>query len=122
MRPRYPILGGWKYSFTLGWDAPLGDSASYDAKTGTYIAEVPIMLGLPAAVVDEVTVKIVLPEGATDVEYVLPFPAISQSSDTHITYLDTTGRPELIFKYKDLTEKHAQAIYVCALPMFHLSA
>ena len=44
MRPRYPILGGWKYSFTLGWDAPLGDSASYDAKTGTYIAEVPIML------------------------------------------------------------------------------
>ncbi|KAL1702316.1 Ribophorin I [Schizophyllum commune] len=112
MRPRYPILGGWKYSFTLGWDAPLGDSASYDAKTGTYFVEVPIMLGLPAAVVDELTVKIVLPEGATDVDYVLPFPAISQASDTHITYLDTTGRPELIFKYKDLTEKHAQAIYV----------
>ncbi|KAL1747451.1 Ribophorin I, partial [Schizophyllum fasciatum] len=112
MRPRYPILGGWKYAFTLGWDAPLGDSASYDAKTGTYVVEVPVMLGLPAAVVDELETKIVLPEGATDVSFVLPFPALSNSISTHVTYLDTTGRPELTFKYKDLTEKHAQSIYV----------
>ncbi|TRM67578.1 Ribophorin I [Schizophyllum amplum] len=112
MRPRYPILGGWKYAFTLGWDAPLADSASYDAATGTYIVEVPIMISLPAAVVDEVEVKIILPEGATDVTYTPPFPALSNWASTHITYLDTTGRPELTFKYKDLTEKHAQSIYV----------
>jgi oligosaccharyltransferase complex subunit alpha (ribophorin I) len=25
LRPRYPILGGWNYSFTVGWDSPLSE-------------------------------------------------------------------------------------------------
>lgn len=32
---------------------------------------------------------------------------------THVTYLDTIGRPALIFRYKDLTDKHVQSIYAC---------
>lgn len=58
-------MGGWNYSFTLGWDAPLADSASYDAKTGTYYVGIPVMTLIPGAVVDEAEVKIILPEGAT---------------------------------------------------------
>ena len=65
LRPRYPLLGGWNYSFTLGWDAPLGDSASWDKTTGRYIVEVPIMTPIPGAVVNDAEVKIILPEGAT---------------------------------------------------------
>jgi len=65
LKPRYPILGGWNYSFTLGWDAPLEDSASYDKSTGRYIVEVPIMTPILGAVVNEEWLKIVLPEGAT---------------------------------------------------------
>ena len=65
LRPRYPLLGGWNYSFTLGWDAPLGDSASWDAKTGNYIVEIPIMTPIPGAVIEEAEVKVILPEGAT---------------------------------------------------------
>jgi oligosaccharyltransferase complex subunit alpha (ribophorin I) len=65
LRPRYPLLGGWNYSFTLGWDAPLADSVSWDKSTGKYIAEIPIMTPLPGAVVDNAEVKIILPEGAT---------------------------------------------------------
>lgn len=65
LRPRYPIWGGWNYTFTLGWDAPLADYAGYDAKTGRYTVGVPIMTVIPGAVVDEATINIVLPEGAT---------------------------------------------------------
>ena len=65
LRPRYPIMGGWNYSFTLGWDSPLEDYAGYDKKTGKYVVGVPIMTIIPGAVVDEAEVKIVLPEGAT---------------------------------------------------------
>jgi len=112
LKPRYPLLGGWNYSFTLGWDSPLADSASWDKDTGKYIVKVPIMTLVPTAVVNEAEVTIILPEGATEVEASLPFPAISGEISTHVTYLDTTGRPALTFNYQNLTEKHAEAIYV----------
>ncbi|RDB22610.1 Dolichyl-diphosphooligosaccharide--protein glycosyltransferase subunit 1 [Hypsizygus marmoreus] len=112
LRPRYPMMGGWNYSFTLGWDAPLEDSASWDKSTGKYIVEVPIMTPIPGAVVDTAEVKVILPEGATDVEFVPPFPAVANWISTHTTYLDSVGRPELTFQYKDLTVFHAQNIFI----------
>lgn len=63
-RPRYPVLGGWNYSFTLGWDAPLADYAGWDKESGKYIVGIPVQTLYPGAVVDEAEVKIILPEGA----------------------------------------------------------
>ena len=31
---------------------------------------------------------------------------------THITYLDTKGRPSVTFEYENLTDKHTGVIYV----------
>jgi len=64
-RPRYPLMGGWNYSFTLGWDSPLADSATWDSRNGRYIVQVPIMTLIPGAVVDNAEIKVILPEGAT---------------------------------------------------------
>jgi oligosaccharyltransferase complex subunit alpha (ribophorin I) len=58
-------MGGWNYTFTLGWDSPLADSASVDKATGKYIVQVPVWTPIPASVVNEAEVKIILPEGAT---------------------------------------------------------
>jgi oligosaccharyltransferase complex subunit alpha (ribophorin I) len=66
-------MGGWNYSFTLGWDAPLADSASWDKKTGKYIVQVPVLTEIPSAVVDDAEITIVLPEGATYVTRCLHF-------------------------------------------------
>jgi len=112
LRPRYPLLGGWHYNFTLGWDSALGDWASWDRLTGKYLVEIPIMTAFPGAVVNDAEVQIILPEGATDVEFTPPFPAIANWKSTHTTYLDSVGRPALTFQYKDLTIMHAQSIYV----------
>jgi oligosaccharyltransferase complex subunit alpha (ribophorin I) len=136
LRPRYPLLGGWNYSFTLGWDAPLESAVSYDKKTGIYTLAVPIMTAIPGAVVTEEELQIILPEGATsvsfcffhltvsaaddmflhssDVDFVTPFPGLSTVRGTHVTFLDTVGRPSITLRYKDLTVKHAQDIYVGA--------
>ncbi|KAJ8472339.1 hypothetical protein ONZ45_g16685 [Pleurotus djamor] len=65
LRPRYPLLGGWNYSFTLGWDSDLSDSAVYDSSSGKYIVKVPLMTLIPGCVVNEAEVTVVLPEGAT---------------------------------------------------------
>lgn len=64
LKPRYPIMGGWNYSYTIGWDSPLEDSASWDAVNGRYIVGVPVQTLIPSAVIDDAEVKIILPEGA----------------------------------------------------------
>ncbi|KAJ3515344.1 hypothetical protein NLJ89_g1815 [Agrocybe chaxingu] len=112
LRPRYPLLGGWNYTFTLGWDTPLQDSASFDKSSGRYIVEVPIMTPILGAVINQEELTVILPEGATDVQFVAPFPAADTLIGTHTTYLDTTGRPKLTFYYKDLTVKQAESIFV----------
>ncbi|KAH6914915.1 oligosaccharyltransferase alpha subunit [Coprinopsis sp. MPI-PUGE-AT-0042] len=112
LKPRYPILGGWNYSFTLGWDAPLETAVTYDKSTGKYTLAVPIMTTIPGAVISHETLQIILPEGATDIDFVTPFPAQSATIGTHVTFLDTIGRPTIVLEYKDLTLKHAQEVYV----------
>ncbi|KAI0327775.1 oligosaccharyl transferase alpha subunit [Cubamyces sp. BRFM 1775] len=112
LRTRYPVMGGWNYSFTLGWDSPLEDYAGYDKSTGKYIVGIPLITSVPTSVVNEAEIKIILPEGATDIDYFAPFPALSESMSTHITYLDTIGRPKITLKYRDLTDKHTGTIYV----------
>ena len=44
--PRYPILGGWNYSFTLGWNSPLQDWATRDLK-GRYIVAITVLEHIP---------------------------------------------------------------------------
>lgn len=65
VKPRYPVMGGWNYTFTLGWDADLANAAGYNKSSGEYTVEVPIMTAISGAIVDNLEVKIVLPEGAT---------------------------------------------------------
>jgi oligosaccharyltransferase complex subunit alpha (ribophorin I) len=112
LKPRFPLMGGWNYSFTLGWDSPLADSAAWDKKTGRYLVQIPVMTLIPGAVVNQAEVSVILPEGATDVQFVPPFPAVSNWISTTTTYLDTTGRPTLTFEYSQLTDRHTGSIYV----------
>ena len=47
-----------------------------------------------------------------DIDYFVPYPALSETISTHITYLDTVGRPKITLKYAQLTDKHGGNIYV----------
>ncbi len=59
------MLGGWNYSFTLGWDSPLEDYGGWQKESGKYLVGIPVQTLMPSAVVDEAEIKIILPEGAT---------------------------------------------------------
>ncbi|KAG9016775.1 dolichyl-diphosphooligosaccharide--protein glycosyltransferase subunit 1 [Tulasnella sp. 427] len=111
LRPRYPLMGGWNYTFTLGYDMPLEDWASYDAAQGAYVAAVPFLTAVPGAAYDDVEVKVVLPEGASIVDVNPPFDTTIEYQ-RHYTFLDTIGRPTITFKSKNLTDKHAGLIYI----------
>lgn len=60
--PRYPIMGGWNYSFTVGYDAPLEDYLK--KKEGGFVLGVPFLTPITDVAVDEVELSIRLPEGA----------------------------------------------------------
>jgi oligosaccharyltransferase complex subunit alpha (ribophorin I) len=65
LTPRYPVLGGWNYTFTVGWDMPLAgylkNAADGHARK---VLSVPFLTGLKDVAVDEAEVSVILPEGA----------------------------------------------------------
>ena len=40
LKPRYPVFGGWKYSFKVGWDADLKKSLRKLARGVGYVLKV----------------------------------------------------------------------------------
>lgn len=66
LKPRYPIFGGWKYPFTVGWNA---DAANFLRKTATggFVLKVPFLEGPKQAEgveYEDIDVRVLLPEGA----------------------------------------------------------
>lgn len=64
LRPRYPLMGGWTYNFTMGYEVPLTDSVQFDADTGEYVWTFPFINALADTPVDAAEVHLLLPEGS----------------------------------------------------------
>jgi oligosaccharyltransferase complex subunit alpha (ribophorin I) len=65
LRPRYPVFGGWNYSFTVGWNHDLKEFLRVKPSGEDFILKVPFLEGPKEPVVyDEVEVTVILPEGA----------------------------------------------------------
>jgi oligosaccharyltransferase complex subunit alpha (ribophorin I) len=65
LRPRYPLLGGWTYNFTIGYQAPLHHYLK--KANGLYHLAVPFVTTLKSVPIDSAVVRILLPEGAQSV-------------------------------------------------------
>lgn len=65
LKPRYPIFGGWNYSFVTGWNNELSTFLR-KGKGSEYVLKVPFLEG-PREIITYTTidVTIILPEGAT---------------------------------------------------------
>lgn len=66
LKPRYPVFGGWNYTFVTGWNHDLREFV-HGAKNGEdFVLRVPFLEGMKEAVTyGDVEVTIILPEGAT---------------------------------------------------------
>ena len=89
VKPRYPVFGGWKYSFRIGWDADIKQFLrKLSASDGNgYVLKVPFIEGpkMPEGVsYEKVEVRVILPEGATYVPFpkVLPFRLVQRMKTT----------------------------------------
>lgn len=105
LRPRFPLFGGWKTHYTLGYNVP---SFEYLFQNGdNYLLKMRVIDHIfDDMVVDEITTKIILPEGSLNVKLIAPYSVTRNSDDLHYTYLDTFGRPVISFNKKNLVENH----------------
>lgn len=68
LKPRYPLFGGWKYSFKVGWDGDLKSFLRKLKKGDGYVLKVPFLEGPKQAEgveYEKVVLRVILPEGAT---------------------------------------------------------
>ncbi|KAI0482856.1 Ribophorin I [Xylariaceae sp. FL0804] len=109
LKPRYPVFGGWKYPFTIGWNA---DSRRFLKKKqgDTYLLNVPLLEGpkQPEGIeYEHVEVRVFLPEGAENVQFYTNAPESSiteHNVDLVKTYLDTVGRTVVTIKARNLVD------------------
>ncbi|KAH8814907.1 Ribophorin I [Xylogone sp. PMI_703] len=107
LRPRYPVFGGWNYPFRVGWDA---DAPKFlrKLKTGDkYILNVPFLEGPKQSegiVYEDVEVRVILPEGATNVAFHTTVPITSSKITAHKTFMDTLGRTTLVLRARNLID------------------
>ncbi|PNH06279.1 hypothetical protein TSOC_007366 [Tetrabaena socialis] len=103
---RFPLMGGWKVDFTLGYSVPLAGSL-FHAKGGKRRLTMDLASPLEDVFVEDMIVKVVLPEGSSNLKPILPY-EVEQSYETKYTYLDTTGRPVLVLHKRNVASpEHA---------------
>ncbi|KAK6144803.1 hypothetical protein DH2020_021623 [Rehmannia glutinosa] len=97
IEPRYPLFGGWKSTFVIGYGVPLQDFLFESAAGARYLN---YSFGCPLA--DTV---VVLPEGSKDPSVEVPF-AVEQSLQTKYSYLDVIGRTVVVLEKNNVVPEH----------------
>lgn len=107
LRPRFPLFGGWRTHYVLGYNVPsyeylyyYGDNYKLKMRVMDHVFD--------DMVVEELITKIILPEGSENLRLTTPYPMVRLPNSRHSTYLDTKGRPVVTVTQKNLVENHIQ--------------
>ncbi|XP_031503172.1 dolichyl-diphosphooligosaccharide--protein glycosyltransferase subunit 1B [Nymphaea colorata] len=104
IEPRYPLFGGWKATFIIGYGLPLQDFL-FESTDGKRYLNFSLGCPLVETTVDKLTVKVVLPEGSTDPYAVTPF-AVAQRQEKSYSYLDVVGRTVIVLEKHNVVPEH----------------
>lgn len=105
IRPRFPLFGGWKTHYTIGYNVP---AYEYLYNNGDdYLLKMRLIDHLyDNMIIEDVTVCIILPEGTTDLDLKTPHSVVRLPDSLHYTYLDTIGRPTIKLQMSNIVESH----------------
>ncbi len=73
VRPRYPLFGGWKTDFRIGYDVASSELISVDGVSRVHSLNVSFGIPFKEPVADVLITRIALPEGAHDVKVHSPY-------------------------------------------------
>jgi len=108
LRPRFPLFGGWKTHYVIGYNVPSYEYIFY--KGDIHVLNMRLIDHLfDDMLVEDAEVRVILPEGVSNIDMATPYPVKREQDGKHFTYLDTTGRTVVVFKsVGELTENHIQ--------------
>ncbi|KAI5660885.1 hypothetical protein M9H77_20208 [Catharanthus roseus] len=109
IEPRYPMFGGWKTSFTIGYGLPLQDFLFHSE--GRRFLNISFGCPMNELVIDNLILKVVLPEGSKDISVSVPFP-VKQSQELKFSHLDMVGRPVVVLEKTNAVPEHNQYFQV----------
>ncbi|WOL09765.1 dolichyl-diphosphooligosaccharide--protein glycosyltransferase subunit 1A [Canna indica] len=99
IEPRFPIFGGWKTTFTIGYGLPLQDFVF--KVDGKRMLNITFGSPMDEVVIDNLIVKVVLPEGSNAITASVPLP-VKQGEEIKYSHLDIVGRPVLVLQKNDV--------------------
>ncbi|KAI0216738.1 Dolichyl-diphosphooligosaccharide--protein glycosyltransferase subunit 1 [Lamellibrachia satsuma] len=107
LRPRFPLFGGWKTHYYIGYNVP---SYQYLYNQGDkYVLKMRFVDHVyDDQIIEHMTLKVILPEGARDIKLITPYTVNRGRNSLHYTYLDTVGRPVIVASKDNLVEQHIQ--------------
>ncbi|XP_030384806.1 dolichyl-diphosphooligosaccharide--protein glycosyltransferase subunit 1 [Scaptodrosophila lebanonensis] len=105
LRPRFPLFGGWKTQYILGYNVP---SYEYLFSAGkNYQLKMRLIDHVhDNMAIDKAVINVILPEGSSNIELMTPYSIKRRQNEFIYTYLDTTGRPMISFSRSNLVENH----------------
>nr|CAD1835281.1 unnamed protein product [Ananas comosus var. bracteatus] len=103
IQPRFPIFGGWRTTFSIGYSLPLQDFLF--ESDGKRVLNITYGCPIQEAVVDKLIVKVVLPEGSKDISASAPFHT-KQSEEVKYSHLDIVGRPVVVLEKTNVVPEH----------------
>ena len=108
LTPRFPILGGWKSNYDIGYNLPTKFHVKTNNK-GNYMVN--LTFGMPLA--RNYTVKIILPEDADNIKVKLPIETSYQVDyDKEYGCLDLFGRKSVIIKLNNMYDVYNTNIFI----------
>ncbi|KAF3516965.1 hypothetical protein DY000_02064072 [Brassica cretica] len=109
IEPRFPLFGGWKTFFTIGYGLPLSDFLF--ASEGKRFLDISFGSPMIDLVTEKLIVQVVLPEGSKDISVTTPFD-VKQSHEIKYSHLDIAGRPVVVLEKNNVVPDHNQNIQV----------
>ncbi|ALC39207.1 CG33303 [Drosophila busckii] len=105
LRPRFPLFGGWKTQYVLGYNIPAYENL-FSAGTD-YVLKMRLIDHIHDNMsIEEAVISIILPEGSANIKLDTPYTVNHRQNELMYTYLDTVGRPVISFTKRNLVENH----------------
>lgn len=108
LRPRFPLLGGWQSSYTLGYSVP-SYQYLFKKNNGEYVLSMRILDHVFDDMhVEELETSVILPVGVSNVKIHTPYDVERLPDGITYKYLDNLGRKMIKLRKTNLVEQHIQ--------------
>ena len=112
LTPRFPILGGWKSNYDIGYNLPTKFHVKTNNK-GNYMVNLTFGMPYQNMLARNYTVKIILPETADNVKVNLPIETPYQVEyDKEYGCLDLFGRKSIIIRLNNMYDVYNTNIFI----------